>query len=155
MEAEMEPDDALLAELAEALRPWTVPPPEVVEAGKQSFTWRTIDAELAVLTHDSLLDATPVLARSGTQPRMLTFEAGELTIELEVDSGAGQRRLVGQLLPGWPAELELRAGDAEPVTGRSDGLGRFSLPLPAERRRVGLRLRLADGTDVELAPTEM
>lgn len=144
-----EADDALLAELAGVLRPYTVPPPEVVEAARQSFTWRTIDAELAALTHDSLLDDEPVLARAAAQPRILTFEAGELTIEVEVDETPGGRRLLGQLVPAGPAELELRCAGADTVTSAADEYGRFTLPLSAGRRRVSLLCRLADGTAVE------
>lgn len=146
-------DDTLLAELAEALRPWTEPPPEVVEAGKQSYTWRTIDAELAVLTHDSLLDDEPALVRSTSQPRFLTFEGGDLTVEVEVDSTSSGRRLLGQVVPAQAVELELRTDDGEPVSVAADGFGRFVISLPATRQRIGLRVRLADGSDVELPPT--
>ena len=31
-------------------------PPEVLRAARESFTWRTIDAELAALTYDSVID---------------------------------------------------------------------------------------------------
>jgi hypothetical protein len=148
MEADMEPDDTLLAELAEALHPWTVPPPEVVEAAKRSFTWRTIDAELAQLSYDSLLDEAVASVRSGGQPRILSFEAGETTVEVEVDETAGARRLLGQLVPGGPADLELRT-PGEPIVGQADELGRFVLALPADRVRVSLRCVPAAGVAVE------
>ncbi|OLT11020.1 hypothetical protein BJF78_27985 [Pseudonocardia sp. CNS-139] len=146
-------DDALLAELAEAIRPWTVPPPEVLEAAKQSFTWRTIDAELAALTYDSLLDDGPVAVRSGGQARILSFEAGPLTIEVEIDATPGARRLLGQLVPATAAELELNVADADPVRGRADELGRFVLPLPREVQRISLRCVLSDGRVVQSAWT--
>jgi hypothetical protein len=138
-------DEALLAELAGVLRPYTVPPPEVVEAAKQSFTWRTIDAELAALTHDSLLDEEPVAVRAAAQPRILTFETDGLTVEVEVDETPGARRLLGQLVPAGPADLELRSAAGEPVAGQADELGRFVLALPAERQRVSLRCVRPDG----------
>lgn len=146
-------DAILLAELAAVLREYTVPPREVVEAAKQSFPWRTVDAELAALTFDSLLDAEPVLARSAAQPRILTFEAPGLTIEVEVDTGRSARRMLGQLVPGQAAELELRSGGEVVTTGTADQLGRFTLPLPVSRQRVSLRCRLADGTEVQSATT--
>lgn len=144
MDPGMDPDDRLLAELAEALEPWTVPPPEVVEAGRQSFTWRTIDAELAMLSYDSLLDEAVAAVRSAGEPRILSFEAGGIAVEVEVDETAGARRLLGQLVPGGPADLELRT-PGESIVGQADELGRFVLALPAERVRVSLRCVLADG----------
>jgi hypothetical protein len=146
-------DEALLAELAQALTPLTTPPPEVVEAGRQSFTWRTIDAELAALVYDSLLDDEPATARSAPGPRFLTFESGELTIEVEVDPAPAGRRLLGQIVPPQAAELELRPGTGAPVSATADALGRFTIPLPQAVQRVGLRVRLADGTEIELPST--
>ncbi|WP_232660907.1 hypothetical protein [Pseudonocardia sp. TRM90224] len=149
-------DDALLAELAEVLRPQLVPPPELVEAAKQSYTWRTVDAELARLTHDSLIDDGPVLARSSGQPRILTFEVSAVVIEVEVDTTPSGRRLLGQLVPAVEMELEVHVGEVgqdETVTatGRSDALGRFVLPLPKQRGLVRLRCTLPDGAAVETA----
>jgi hypothetical protein len=142
-------DDALLAELATALGPEMAPPPELVEAAKASFTWRTIDAELADLAHDSLVDLG-VGVRAGASPRILTFESAALTIEVEVDETPGQRRLIGQLVPGGPADLELRT-TGTPATGRADELGRFVLSLPAERCRASIRCMRPEGGAVESA----
>lgn len=143
-------DDLLIGELARVLRSRTEPPPEVVATARELFTWRTIDAELAELTYDSLLDDTPTLARSAGQPRIMTFEAGSVTIEVEVDTAPGRRRLLGQLVPAQEAELMLRDGDPS-IVGRADAMGRFILPLPGRPVRMSLRCRLADGTTVETA----
>lgn len=143
-------DDELLARLDELLSARTEPPPGVVDAAVELFTWRTVDAELAALTADSLLDEQPAGVRAAAQPRILTFEAGALTIEVEVDAGPGGRRLLGQLVPAQTAELELR-GDGAPVTGTADEMGRFVLPLGPTRQRIALRCRLADDTLVESA----
>lgn len=155
-------DAALIDELSELLRPRLVPPPEVVEAGKREFGWRAIDAELARLVYDSLIDAHDG-ARSGDEPRLLTFtsttdegQAGGAVIEMEVDTGAGGRRIVGQVEPAAEAELEVRAGEvgaAEEVVarGRADAMGRFVLPLPAGRLLVSVRYRFPDGTLIQTA----
>jgi hypothetical protein len=143
-------DDALLADLARLLRPRTEPPAEVVDAAKELFTWRTIDAELAALTYDSLLEGEAAGARASAQPRILTFEADGLTVEVEVDSGPGGRRLLGQLVPAQAAELELRSA-GEPVHGSADELGRFVIALPPTRQRVSLRCRTAGGATVDTA----
>ncbi len=134
-------DELLLAELATVLDRVYGPPPAVVEASKALFALRNLDAELAALAHDSVEDQ-PVEAgvRAGGQPRILTFEADGLTVEVEVDESPGARRMIGQLTPPGPAELELRT-PGDPVLGTADDLGRFVLALPAQHRRCSLRVR--------------
>jgi hypothetical protein len=90
------------------------------------FDLRQIDAELAQLVFDSLLERTVV--RGDQEPRLLTFQAGDVTIEIELSGSGGTRRLVGHFVSGGPAQLELRSlrgTVAVPV----DGLGRFAAPL--------------------------
>ena len=144
-----DPDDLLLDELATLLGPQHEPPPEVLHAAREVFTWRTVDAELAALTYDSLLDEAPVGVRAAAQPRILTFEAEGLTIEVELDATPSGRRLLGQLVPAQAADLELLADGQVVATCVADELGRFVVTLPpAPSRRVVLRCRLADGTVV-------
>ncbi|WP_300012452.1 hypothetical protein [Pseudonocardia sp.] len=148
-------DRALLDELAALLRGRNEPPPEVLDAAREVFTWRTVDAEIAALTYDSLLDDVAVAVRAAAQPRILTFESDGLTVEVELDATPSGRRLLGQLIPAQAAELELRS--AETVVGSSvaDDLGRFAVPVPSGTARVWLRCRLADGTVVETASAAM
>lgn len=143
-------DDLLLSELGELLVGHAGPPREVVDAAVELFTWRSVDAELAALAFDSLLDNGPALARAAAQPRIITFEAAGLTIEAEVDAGPAGRRLLGQLVPAQPAELELRT-QGDPILGQADDHGRFVIALPACRQRVSLRCRLGDDTVVDAA----
>lgn len=114
-------------------------PAELLQYAIEGFRWRTIDAELAKLTFDSLADTATdpgagvggVLVRGTTEPRLLTFRAGELTIELEINRTGASRGIVGQLLPPMPATVEIRQG-AGAVSRQVDDLGRFSAPsLPA------------------------
>ena len=135
-------DDELLAELASVLSTVAGPPPEFVDAAKGLFTWRTIDAELAALAYDSIETGTAGVRAAG-QPRILTFEADDLTVEVEVDETPGARRLIGQLTPPGPADLELRTPD-QTVVGDADDLGRFVLVLPSRRLRSSLRIRRAE-----------
>ena len=146
-------DDALLDELAALLGPRLEPPPEVLHAAREAFAWRTIDAELAALTCDSLLDDAAVAVRAVTTPRVVTFETPALTIEVEVDVAPSGRRLLGQLLPAQEAELELLEAGVVRSSGAADDLGRFVLVLPAAVGRVVVRCRLADGTTVASAST--
>jgi hypothetical protein len=144
-------DDALQAELARVLDAVAGPPPGLVAAAKDLYTWRTVDAELAELAHDSLLAPPDAGVRAVGQPRILTFTAGALTVEVEVDDVPGARRLIGQLTPPGPARLELRSGGGGgDVAGEADELGRFVLALPAERLRASLRIR-RDGRVTETA----
>lgn len=145
------PDDAaLLAELDALLLARSEPPAHVLHAARESFTWRTVDAEIADLTYDTLLDDVTT-TRAADQPRILTFEANGLTIEVELDASARGRRLLGQLVPGQPAELELRSDGAVIGTATADELGRFVLALPDAPQRVSLWCRLPDGERVESA----
>lgn len=144
-------DAALLDELAALLRARHEPPPEALHAAREIYTWRTVDAEIAALTYDSVLDDAPAATRSGAQPRILTFEADGLTIEVELDATSRGRRLLGQLVPPQAAELELRSEGTVVGTAAADALGRFALDLPAVRRRVVMRCRLAGGAVVESA----
>jgi hypothetical protein len=133
-------DDALLAELGDVLAgPGGAPPSELVAGAKALFTWRTVDAELAVLTYDSLLDAEAGV-RATALPRVLTFEAPGLTVELEVESDPRGRRLSGQLVPATLASVEVRC-DGTLGRAEADAFGRFAVPLPERSERVEVRVR--------------
>jgi hypothetical protein len=135
------PDERLLEELRELLGRDATPPSSVVEAAKESYTWRTVDAELAELTHDSLVDQPAVRTRGAPDRRALTFEARDLVIEVEVSVSGRERRLLGQLVPAQPARIEVRqAGATRRV--EADAAGRFMVS-GLESRPVSLRCRLA------------
>ena len=112
------------------------------EMSKQLWTWRAIDAELAELGRDSLVGELTAAVRSGDQEQLVAaFETPRLD-RVEVTGGAGDRRLVGQLDPAGPAELQAAH------RGRRDlRRGRRARPirdlLPAARRRSDPALRAA------------
>jgi hypothetical protein len=151
-------DDELLTELGEALRAEREVPGALVEAGKALFTWRSVDAELAVLTqarltYDSFVDDAALQGselglvlqtRSETAAlRSLTFAADELSIELEVTDDA----ILGQLVPPQPATVEVLAPDQSRVDVPVDDVGWFTIrPVPATRFR--LTCRTEGGTSV-------
>jgi hypothetical protein len=131
MNSPTEPEDSADVELVEDLRrigrDRDPVPPNVVAGAKALFTWRTIDAELAELTFDSVETGAELVGVRGADTiRLLTFEASTLTVELEVHPTGDRRRLVGQLVPAAPAIVEVRhgAGTAEVET---DELGRFAV----------------------------
>ncbi|SRR6266511_3849598 len=151
-----EDDEALLEELR-AVAARVDPTPEfVLSAAKAAFTWRTIDdelAELAELTYDSALEEEGAGAvRGGKGPRMLTFEAPEVTIELEVTSSGAQRSLMGQVVPPAAGRVEVRhaGGIAE---AEVDELGRFKIE-GVERGPASIRLHRPSAPDAALVATD-
>ncbi|SCL59592.1 hypothetical protein [Micromonospora peucetia] len=122
-------DDALLAELRAALRDPGPVPEEFLAAALAAFSWRTVDAELAVaaLTFDSACDLEPAgLTRSTGSARTLTFRTGPVVVEIEV-TPAG---IVGQLAPARGGRVTARtpAGRYEEVP--VDAVGFFSMGSP-------------------------
>ena len=141
-------EDELLADLREAGRLDPVPP-EAVAAAKAGFMWRTIDAELAELTYDSLLDDQALAGvRSAAPARFLSFasEPAKLTVEVEAVTEGGRRRLIGQLVPTQRGHIEVRHAGGS-VTVEADELGRFTAenlsPGP-----VSLHCRAESGANV-------
>jgi hypothetical protein len=138
---ELDPDDDVLMDELRALAAANDPvPPHVLAAARGSYTWRTIDAELAGLVYDSALDAERLTAvRSQDTVRLLTFETAELAIELEVTAAAESRRILGQLVPPGPGFVELRHGGGL-LELEADDLGRFDAEA-VEPGPVSLRCR--------------
>ena len=140
-------DEELLALLRDALAYERVPS-AVIAAAKDAYGWRDIDAQLAALTFDSLLESDELVGvRSAVlEARLLTFECGDVTVEIELADGSGGR-LNGQLVPPQSAEIEIRyAGGSLTLT--ASAAGRFWVTaLP--RGPISLLCRLADGTIVQ------
>jgi hypothetical protein len=141
-------DDALLAQLRAVVNQVDPIPQAVRIAARAAIEWRTLDAELAALVHDSASEPAAALAVRGaaTAPRTLTFEAADLTIEVEAEvvDEAGGMCLVGQLIPPQPAEVAVRHGE-ELIAVRADERGRF-VAHGVARGPVSLRCRLDDRT---------
>ena len=138
-------DDELLALLREAMSEAREVPPEFTAAGRSTYAWRGIDAELAQLTYDSEQDrdALAGVRAEAASIRALTFTSPHLTIELEV----GEDALLGQLVPTGPGTIEVltQAGVAASVP--VDEVGCFPIsPVPAGPFQ--LRCRTASGASV-------
>jgi hypothetical protein len=122
-------DDVLLSELGEALRASGPPPEEFLTAAYAAFSWRTVDAELAIaeLTFDSACDAEPAgLTRSAGSTRTLAFHAGPVVVAIEV-TGNG---IVGQLSPARGGRVVARTGRGPYEEVTVDPVGFFSLGPP-------------------------
>jgi hypothetical protein len=138
-------DEQLLAMLKEALRASAAVPPEFIEAGKNAYTWRNIDAELARLTYDSTHDQAGALAlRSETASiRSLTFTSAHLTIELEVTGSS----LIGQAIPTQAGTIEIQIRGGASAAIPVDEVGCFRVrPIPDSPFR--LHYRTSGGPDV-------
>jgi hypothetical protein len=96
-------------------------PPQLRQLAVDAFALHDLDARVAELTFDSLVDAVPVRGATDV-PRMLTFSAGEVTVDVEV-TGEG---LMGQVLPPQPARIEVLGGPRTTVPLTADDMGRFS-----------------------------
>jgi hypothetical protein len=116
-------DRQILALLREVIEETDPVPPSLVHAAKASFTWRTVDAELAELTTDSYTAGAAL--RSRQPPRMLTFTAGPATLLIEVTAERSTRRLLGQLVGRLPTSVEIRHAHGV-ITAEPDEYGRFS-----------------------------
>lgn len=132
-------DEALFAELKATISRIDPVPAGVEAAARAALSWRTIDAELAALTYDTLVegDRTVAAVRHSDTPRLLTFEGTTLSVEVEAIEVGQRRRLVGQLVPPQAAKVEIaHRGGEERVD--ADEIGRFAaddlLPGPVRVR---------------------
>ena len=131
------PDDLLLDELRRIASVVDPVPEALVHAGRESLTWLRVDAELAELLSDSIVDDERLaLVRSSGGVRAVTFEADGFTIELDILGDGAHRTLVGQLVPPGIAEIDVQTIEA-PRTVTADTHGRFRAEdVPAGRMRL-------------------
>lgn len=121
-----EADAMLLDTLRAVVRQADPVPPEVTDTARATYTWRTVDAELAELAYDSWLDDQRLAGvRGENAPRTLTFEGPSFTVELEVADEGTRRRLLGQLVPPGVAQIEVRHSGGL-LRLAADEVGRFA-----------------------------
>jgi hypothetical protein len=139
-EAEFE-DGLLEEELRRAAAVLDPVPTELRQLALDAYALYDVDARVAELTFDSLVDALPVRGVMDP-PRMLTFRAGGLTVDVEVT----EQGLMGQVLPPQRARIEVLGGPQTSLGVPVDELGRFTGEAPPAGP-FALRLR-TDGGDV-------
>jgi hypothetical protein len=139
----MPDDDELERELKSAAQLLDPIPARLLRDAMDIFGWRTIDAELAELVFDSADTHAAALVRGSGQPRLLTFQASDLTIELELGGGL-EHRIAGRLVPARHADVEIRYGGVQ-RTVTTDEFGRFSVSWSGSGP-VSLRCRPAGST---------
>ncbi|WP_367319354.1 hypothetical protein [Streptomyces sp. HUAS ZL42] len=113
-------------------------PAELRRIAVEAYALHDLDARIAELTFDSLVDAIPVRGATDV-PRMLTFHTGQLTVDVEVTAEG----LMGQVLPPQTAGIEVLSGPQTGVTLTADSMGRFTSDAPPTGP-FALRLRTGD-----------
>ena len=130
-----DPDEPLVSELRELFMHDDPIPPLATELAKASLGWRRIDADLAELLSDSLLDdrATAGVRSAGDvlPVRSVRFRASSRTIDVDVHVDGPQRTVMGQITPPVSARIEIRTTTELVASVHSDELGRFRTTLPA------------------------
>lgn len=119
-------DEELMAELAAAVAEETAVSDRRRAAAKAAFTWRTVDAELAELLHDSALDVGAAVRSGADGPRMLSFRRAAVTLEVEIDGAS----VLGEVIDGHtedsgPATVTLQRPDADDRTAEAAASGFF------------------------------
>jgi hypothetical protein len=119
-------------------------PAQLRQIAVAAFALHDLDARIAELTFDSVMDAIAVRGATDV-PRMLTFRAGEVTVDVEVSA----QGLMGQVLPPQQARIEVLGGPQTATPVVADDMGRFTSDAPPSGP-FALRLR----TGGELVVTE-
>jgi hypothetical protein len=129
--------DDLIDDLRAAVRSGRSVPASYAEAARAAFTWRSIEAELALLSYDSSISG-PVVARGAAPPRVLVFGSADLTVHLEVRD----RIVRGQLDPPRAGRVSLEEASRGVVSASAveeDGFFVLACPGagPVRLRLVG------------------
>jgi hypothetical protein len=130
-------DEGLMVELARALDQVAAVPPNRRLAARGAYTWRTVDAELLALTHDSL-ELADAAVRGDIGVRTLGFEIDGLSLQVEFEGG----QIFGQVLcagDGGPVDTVV-VESVEDGTGTItvDSSGVFSVVAPVGPVRFGV-----------------
>ena len=132
----MKPDDQTFDTLRKVLAEADGAPADVIQAAKDSFTWRTVDAELAALVFDSATDELAGVRGGAVADRQLTYRAGEVEVEVMVSG----HHISGQVVPPRSGAVELAAGTAF-LEAEIDEVGSFSFAqVPSGPVRLTIRI---------------
>ncbi|MFJ2608229.1 hypothetical protein ACIQOU_27905 [Streptomyces sp. NPDC091279] len=117
-------------------------PTALEQLALEAFALHDLDARIAELTFDSVVDAIPVRGALDV-PRMLTFQAGAVTVDIELTADG----LMGQVLPPQTARIEVLSGPRAGSPLTTDSLGRFTSEEPPSGP-FALKLRTGEGVVV-------
>jgi len=102
---------------------------KLIRAAQAAFTWRTVDADLEILSLETELAVSDTAQVRGTgqgSPRTFAFHGKRLSVEIEIDDDG----IVGQLTPPGPARVTLVTPDGPQAAADADEVGCFTLPAP-------------------------
>ncbi|MEU5040003.1 hypothetical protein [Streptomyces griseorubiginosus] len=136
--------DLLEEELRQATAILDPVPTALRQIAVEAFALHDLDSRIAELSFDSVVDALPVRGAAAA-PRMLTFHAGEVTVDVELTA----QGLMGQVLPPRTARIEVLSGPRPGAPLTTDDMGRFTCEVPPTGP-FALRLR----TDGEVIVTD-
>lgn len=117
-------------------------PPALRQIAVEAFALHDLDSRIAELSFDSVVDAIPVRGATAA-PRMLTFHAGEVTVDVELTA----QGLMGQVLPPQSARIEVLSGPQAGSPLSTDDMGRFTCEA-SPAGPFALRLRTGEGVIV-------
>jgi hypothetical protein len=138
-------DNEILEILRKGMEEADAVPSTVSEFASALFTWRDIDAELAELTFDSVDEDAPAGVRSTSTARMISFEVGKWTIDLEYIPATGI--LMGSVSPASAFTVELHSRGAR-LAVELDDRGTFEFEN-VEGGPVSLVFRSSEGETVK------
>jgi hypothetical protein len=130
-------DQVLLARLARIVDQLDPVPALAYELGRAAFELGRVDAELVELVRDSVLE-TGALAgvRGAGGVRLLSFEAADLDVDLQVVPRGGRRSVLGQVA-GAVADVRVETVAEGMLPTTVDRHGRFQVDdTPAGRIRL-------------------
>lgn len=104
-------DDELVERLSAIATVADPPPPGLNEAAESLFGLRRLDAELAELVRDSA-ETLELAIRADGDDRLLSFEAGAATVEMQVSERAERRDVVAHV-----SGISLAAAVVETLSG--------------------------------------
>ncbi|MFF4503112.1 hypothetical protein [Streptomyces sp. NPDC001401] len=131
--------DLLEEELRRAAAILDPVPAQLRQIAVEAFALHDLDARIAELTFDSVVDAIPVRGATDV-PRMLTFHVGGVTVDVELTA----QGLMGQVLPPQTAGVEVLSGPQAGSPLTTDDMGRFTYGEPPAGP-FALRLRTGEG----------
>jgi hypothetical protein len=140
-------DEILLSLLGSVIDEADPVPDAAVLMAKAAARIDSLDAELAALVADSLLDEEALLVRRDlSEERLVTFASSRFSLDIELPAEGGT--LFGVVSPSEAIEVEIETTGGDPQTVRSDPLGRFHV----EVGRGPCRLRVGSGDEAFVTP---
>jgi hypothetical protein len=136
-------DDDLLDRLRQVAAEADPVPDVVAASARAAFETRRLDEELLELLHDSDVNAGALTRGPGDGPRLLSYEWGDVSLELQLRSTQDGVAVRGVVV-GASAAVRLEPFGAEAVDTTIDGAGWFAATLPVVPFRV--RVTAESGT---------